>query len=154
FPDYATAERTSLNMTQRQLDAWKKTPLAVNTQPDISNVGNRRVIDMAMRAGVWLRSDSIIVEEPIQIDHIANRPPWLAAIMEDGYVRQYDVQKLKTDAAGVNILENYMLHVPDLRANYWSLWTEADNLAHYNQTYPRGFEKLRASIGYRLRPSW
>jgi hypothetical protein len=141
-------------MTERQLEAWKKTPLAVNTQPDISNVGNRSVIDMAVRAGAWLRSDSIIVEEPIQIEGLANRPPWLAAIMEDGYFRQYDVHKLKQEAAGVNELENYMLHVLDLRANYWALWTEADNLAQYNEKYPRGFERLKANMGYRLRPSW
>jgi len=154
FPDYGTAERTFLSMTEYQLGAWKKTPLAVNTQPDISNVGNRRVIDMAMRAGTWLRSDSIIVEEPIQIDELANRPPWLATIMEDGYLRQYDAQKLSTDAVGINVMENYMLHVLDLRANYWALWTEADNLARYNEMYPRGFERLRSHMGYRLRPSW
>lgn len=154
FPDYATGERTWLNMTELQLSSWKKTPLAVNTQPDISNVGNRAVLDMAMRAGAWLRSDSIIVEEPIQIDEIANRPAWLAAILEDGYLREYDVQKLDSDAAHVNVLENYMLHVLDLRANYWALWTEADNLARYNEMYPRGFDRLRTQIGYRLRPSW
>jgi hypothetical protein len=79
---------------------------------------------------------------------------WTAAILEDGYFRQYDIQKLERDAAGINAMENYMLHVPDLRANYWSLWTEADNLARYNATYPRGFERLRTSLGYRLRPSW
>ena len=154
FPDYVTAEQTFVNMTARQLDTWKKTPLAVNTQPDISNVGNRAVIDMAVRAGAWMRSDSIIVEEPIQIDELANRPPWTAAILEDGYFRQYDTHALKSDAAGINVMENYMLHVPDVRANYWSLWTEADNLARYNETYPRGFERLRTSLGYRLRPSW
>ncbi len=154
FPDYATAERTSRTMTAQQLSTWKKTPLAVNTQPDISSVGNRAVLDMAVRAGAWLRSDSIIVEEPIQIDQIANRPAWLAAILEDGYLRQYDVEKLKVDSAGINVLENYMLHAPDLRANYWALWTESDNLAHYNEKYPRGFERLGSSLGYRLRPSW
>jgi hypothetical protein len=154
FPDYVTGERTMLEMTERQLNSWKKTPVAVNTQPDISSVGNRAVMDMAMRAGAWLRSDSIIVEEPIQIDELANRPPWLAAILEDGYLRHYDTQKLKSDAAGVNELENYMLHLLDVRANYWGLWTEADNLAHYNEMYPRGFERLRANMGYRLRPAW
>lgn len=154
FPDFVTARRTSASMTARQLETWKKIPVAVNTQPDISQVGNRTVIDMAVRAGAWMRSDSIIVEEPIQIDVIANRPPWIAAIMEDGYLRRYDTQALKLDAAGINELENYMLHVPDLRANYWALWTEADNLARYNEMYPRGFERLRTSIGYRLRPSW
>jgi hypothetical protein len=154
FADYVTAERTFLSMTEYQLSAWKKTPLAVNTQPDISNVGNRAVIDRAIRAGAWLRSDSIIVEEPTQIDQLATRPPWLAAILEDGYFRQYDVQKLSSDTAGINVLENYMLHVLDLRANYWSLWTEAENLARYNEMYPRGFERLRVNMGYRLRPSW
>jgi hypothetical protein len=154
FPDYLTAERTFVAMTARQLETWKKTPLAVNTQPDISNVGNRTVIDMAVRAGAWLRSDSIVVEEPIQIEELAQRPPWLAAILEDGYFRQYDAQRLELDAAGVNTLENYMLHVLDVRANYWSLWTEADNLARYQQKYPRGFDRLRGNLGYRLRPSW
>ena len=154
FPDYPTAERTFLEMTTEQLDAWKKTPLAVNTQPDISHVGNRRVIDASMRAGVWLRSDSIEIEEPIQIDQIANRPPWLGAIMEDGYFRQYDINKLTQDAAGVNQMERCMLHTLDLRANYWSLWTESDNLATYNEKYPRGFERLRTNLGYRVRPAW
>ena len=54
----------------------------------------------------------------------------------------------------MNVLENYMLHTLDVRANYWSLWTEATNLARYNETYPRGFDRLRAAIGYRIRPSW
>jgi hypothetical protein len=141
-------------MTQRQLDTWKKTPVAVNTQPDISNVGNRTIIDMAVRAGAWLRSDSIMVEEPIQIEELANRPAWLASILEDGRYRQSDVQKIELDAAHVNLLENNMLHVLDLKANYWALWTEADNLATYNEKYPRGFERLRINMGYRLRPSW
>jgi hypothetical protein len=154
FRDYVTAEQTFVNMTARQLDTWKKTPLAVNTQPDISNVGNRAVLDLAVRAGAWMRSDSIIVEEPMQIEELGNRPPWTAAILEDGSFRQYDTQTLQPDATGINRMENYMLHVLDVRANYWSLWTEADNLARYNEIYPRGFERLRTSLGYRLRPSW
>ena len=66
--------------------------------------------------------------------------------------RQLDAWK-KTPLV-VNDLENYMLHVLDLRANYWSLWTEARNLARYNEMYPRGFELLRTNLGYRLRPAW
>ncbi len=154
FPDYVTAERTFVEMTNEQLNAWKKTPIAVNTQPDISHVGNRRIIDMTMRAGGWLRSDSICLEEPIQIDQIANRPPWVAAIMEDGDVRQYDINKLQPDSAGVNPMENRILHTLDIRANYWSLWTESDNLKSYNERYPRGFERLRTNLGYRVRPAW
>jgi hypothetical protein len=154
LPDYVTAERTFVELTAEQLDTWKRTPLAVNTQPDISHVGNRRILDMALRGGAWLRSDSIRLEEPIQIDELANRPPWLACIMEDGDLRQYDVTRLAVDSAGVNSMENRMLHALDLRANYWSLWTESDNLKTYNEHYPRGFERLRTSIGYRLRPAW
>jgi len=154
FPDFATAQRTLNQMVRVQLAAWKKTPLAMNTQPDISNTGNREAIEIAVRGGAWVRSDSIIVEEPIQIEELANRPPWLAAILEDGYLRSYDVSKLNVDAAGVNELENYMLHVLDLKANYWSLWTESEHLARYNDRFPRGFERLRTGMGYRLRPSW
>src|SRR5437899_3163934 len=51
FPDYMTAQQTSVTMTAKQLETWKRTPVAVNTQPDISNVGNRAVVDMAVRAG-------------------------------------------------------------------------------------------------------
>ncbi|MBV9625664.1 MAG: hypothetical protein JOZ14_16980 [Acidobacteria bacterium] len=89
FPDYPTAERTLLNMTQLQIGAWKQTPLAVNTQPDISNVGNRQIQDLAVRSGCWLRSDSLIMDEPIQIEELGHRPPWLATIIEDGENRHY-----------------------------------------------------------------
>jgi hypothetical protein len=89
FPDYLTAEKTFVQMTQLQIDAWKHTPLAVNTQPDISNVGNRQVRDLAVRSGCWLRSDSLIMDEPIQIEELAHRPDWLATVIEDGENRHY-----------------------------------------------------------------
>ena len=154
FPDRATAERTFVQMTKWQLDSWKRTPLAVNTQPDISNVGNRTILDMAKQAGSWLRSDSIIVEEPVQIDELANRPPWLAAILEDGSMRKHDISKIQVDSVGVNRMENYLLHLLDIRGNYWGLWTESSNLKQYNDKYPRGFDRLRSALGYRLRPAW
>jgi len=156
FPDYLTAEKTFLEMTRLQLESWKNVPLAVNTQPDISNVGNREVQDLCVRSGCWLRSDSIVIEEPIQIEELANRPPWLATIMEDGYYRQYKVDPtyLPVDEAGVNGLEKWMLHSIDLAANYWSLWTESDNLRRYYERYPNGFDLLQKRLGYRVRPSW
>jgi hypothetical protein len=40
FPDYGTAEGTFVNMTARQLDMWKETPLAVNTQPGSGGRGS------------------------------------------------------------------------------------------------------------------
>ncbi len=156
FPDYLTAERTFVAMTRLQIESWKRTALAVNTQPDISNVGNREVVDMSVRAGCWLRSDSILLDEPVQIEELSNRPPWLAVIMEDGYYRQYDIRlnTMKPDEAGINPCEKSMLHVLDLGANYWSLWTEADNLRTYQERYPKGFDTLRRRMGYRIRPSW
>ena len=89
FPDYLTAEKTFVQMTQFQTKTWKKTPLNVNTQPDISGVGNRQVQDLAVRAGCWLRSDSLIMDEPIQIEELSHRPPWLAIVMEDGENRHH-----------------------------------------------------------------
>jgi hypothetical protein len=154
FPDYFTARDTFLRMTEFQLRTWKKAQLAVNTQPDISNVGNADVLDQAMRAGCWLRSDSIINEEPIQVEELGNRPPWLATIMEDGAYRDYDIGNIPVDESGVNLRENAMFHVLDVGANYWSLWTEAENLAQYNARYPEGFRALEERIGYRIRPSW
>jgi hypothetical protein len=156
FPDYLTAAKTFIEMTKLQLDVWKNVPLAVNTQPDISSVGNREVLDLCVRAGCWLRSDSIVIEEPIQIEALANRPPWLAVVMEDGYYRQYKVDPayLPVDEAGINVLEKWMLHAIDLGANYWSLWTESDNLRRYYERYPNGFDTLQRRLGYRVRPAW
>ena len=156
FPDAVVAERTFLDMTRLQLDHWKRVPLVVNMQPDISEVGNDAVQDMAVRGGCWLRSDSVILDEPVQIDALANRPPWLAVVMEDGYHRQYrtDTRRFRVDDAGVNVIDNTMLHCLDLGANYWSLWTEAGNLARYQEAHPAGFAALRQRLGYRVRPSW
>jgi len=89
FPDYLTAEKAFVRMTELQLETWEKTPLAVNTQPDISSVGNRQVQDLAVRSGCWLRSDSLIMDEPVQIEELAHRPPWLATILEDGENRHH-----------------------------------------------------------------
>ena len=47
-----------------------------------------------------------------------------------------------------------MLHALDLGANYWSLWTESENLRRYHDARPRAFETLQRRIGYRVRPSW
>ena len=58
------------------------------------------------------------------------------------------------DDAGVNVLEKWMLHALDLGANYWSLWTESENLARYYERYPNGFATLQRRMGYRVRPSW
>ncbi len=156
FPDYLTAETTFVRMAQQQFDAWKRVPLAVNTQPDISKVGNREVQDQAVRAGCWLRSDSIIGEEPIQIEELSNRPAWLPVIMEDGRNRHHLIEEQELNQARVDVTyrEKAALHVLDLGANYWALWTESENLKRYYAKYPRSFDLLRRRMGYRVRPSW
>ncbi|UCF37047.1 MAG: hypothetical protein JSU96_19995 [Acidobacteriota bacterium] len=155
FPDYLTAERTMVEMAEFQIETWKHLPLAVNTQPDISKTGNREVLDRCVRAGCWLRSDSIdLIEESIQVERLANRPPWLAVVSEQGNDRHYDISRLPLDEGGVNRMEWALMHVLDLGANYWSLWTEADNLRHYNERYPEGFTALQQRMGYKVRPSW
>jgi hypothetical protein len=156
IPDPGAAERTFLDMTERQIEAWRRVPLVVNTQPDISRTGNRAVLERAVRGGSWLRSDSVILDEPEQIEELAHRPPWLAVVMEDGYHRHYrtDTRHYRVDAAGVDVIEHAMLHALDLGANYWSLWTEAGNLARYRERRPTAFETLERRIGYRVRPSW
>jgi hypothetical protein len=156
IPDAALAERTFVEMARLQVDAWRRVPLVVNTQPDISRTGNRAVLDLAVRSGCWLRSDSVILDEPEQIEELANRPPWLAVVMEDGYHRHYrtDTPRYRVDAAGVDVIEHTMLHALDVGANYWSLWTEAGNLARYRERRPTAFEALERRLGYRVRPSW
>jgi len=74
---------------------------------------------------------------------LRNRPPWLAAILEDGYHRHYKPEEAKA-------ITDTMQHAVDLGANYWSLWTEADNLARYADA----LAGVRAKLGYRVRPSW
>jgi hypothetical protein len=156
IPDPALAERTFLDMTEQQIEAWRRVPLVVNTQPDISRTGNRAVLERAVRGGSWLRSDSVILDEPEQIEELAHRPPWLAVVMEDGYHRHYrtDTPRYRVDTAGVDVIEHTMLHALDVGANYWSLWTEAGNVARYRERRPSAFDALERRIGYRVRPSW
>src|SRR5437667_4443549 len=187
FPDYPIAEKTFVHMTQLQLDAWKHTPLAVNTEPDISDVGNRQVQDMAVRAGGWLRSDSLIMDEPIQIEALGNRPPWIATVLEDGENRHYvlpdyadeekqclsklppsmlvfvgsDNEAHPTDdyphhiggPIRVPYRETAGFHALDIGANYFGLWTEADNIRRYYEKYPESLRAMKQRLGYRLRPS-
>ena len=126
FPDYLTAEKTFVRMTELQLETWKKTPLAVNTEPDISSVGNRQVQDLAVRSGCWLRSDSLIMDEPIQIEELAHRPPWVATILEDGENRHHVLPELAAEEqACLNKLPDSML-----------LFVGQDNEAQPADDYP------------------
>ena len=154
FPDYQTAERTWVKMFEVQQEHFTQTPLMTNTQPDYSRVGNSEVLDRTIRSNNWIRSDTIFIENE-QIEAISNRPPWIAAALEQGiHAKPPDPT---ASEEGVSPTENMISHVIDVGANYWSLWNfhaiSAGNLQGYYQAYPKAFDQINRRIGYRVRPS-
>jgi hypothetical protein len=154
FPDYQTAERTWVHMLEVQLENFKKTPLLTNTQPDYSRVGNSELVDRTVRANNWIRSDTIFIENE-QIETLSNRPPWVAALLE-----QPLPGKPPGDLAvheGISTAENMIAHVIDVGANYCSLWNfhqiNPATLATYYQAYPKWFDRINQRVGYNVRPS-
>ncbi|HEY1807327.1 MAG TPA: hypothetical protein VGG42_02140 [Acidobacteriaceae bacterium] len=154
FPDYATAERTWLSMLETQLEAFKKTPLVTNTQPDFSRVGNSEMLDRSVRAHQWMRSDTIFIENE-QIEALSNRPSWAAAVLEQGIPAKAPAQP---GEAGVAPAENMIQHVMDVGVSYWSLWNfhaiGAWNLRRYQEACPDAFARIARRVGYRVRPSF
>lgn len=155
FPDYHTAEKTSIELFEHQLKNWDKTPFLTNTQPDYSNVGNSEVLDRTIRSHNWLRTDTIFIENE-QIEAISNRPPWIGAAVENG-ISSGSLNNLKIKE-GVTRSDNIIYHAKDVGPNYFSLWNwhniSADNLLSYYQQFPDALNDLSTSIGYRVRPSW
>jgi hypothetical protein len=155
YPDYSTAEKTFVKMLQVQTDYWKKTPLVTNTQPDFSKVGNSELVDLTIRRGEWLRTDTIFIENE-QIEALSNRPPWTAASIEVG-ISDGSPKTLQVDE-GVTYSDNVVSHVRDVGASYFSLWNwhriSAPGLERYYGRYPHALDRLARSIGYRVRPSW
>jgi hypothetical protein len=155
FPDYATAERTFVRMLEQQLGHWKKTPLATNTQPDFSKVGNFEMLERTVRSHNWLRTDTIYIENE-QIEALSNRPAWTGVTVEvpmsDGSPQSLHLSE------GVPLTDNVIGHVHDVGACYFSLWNwhriHADGIQRYYAQYPEALNQLARSIGYRVRPSW
>ncbi|MBW4028882.1 MAG: hypothetical protein HIU93_16065 [Acidobacteria bacterium] len=154
FPDPQTAERTWVNMLEVQLENFTKTPLVTNTQPDYSQVGNSEILDRTVRSNNWIRSDTIFIENE-QIEALSNRPPWIAALLEQGLPGKAPEERRDS---GISPTENMISHIMDVGANYWSLWNfhqiSAKNLANYYQAYPAWFDRINRRIGYRVRPSF
>ncbi len=154
FPDYQTAERTWIRMLEVQLEHFTKTPLLTNTQPDYSRVGNSEMLDRTVRSNNWIRSDTIFIENE-QIEALSNRPPWIAALLEQALPGKPPGPAATQE--GVSPAENVMAHVINVGANYWSLWNfhriGARNLADYYQAYPEWFDRINRRIGYRVRPT-
>jgi len=155
FPDYATAERTWMRMLEVQLEHFTKTPLLTNTQPDFSRVGNSVLLDSTVRSHNWIRSDTIFIENE-QIEALSNRPPWTAALLEQGLPGK--PPEAFAAQEGISPAENMIAHVMDIGANYWSLWNfhqiSAANLQRYYEAYPAAFDRINRRIGYRVRPSF
>lgn len=154
FPDYATAERTWVQMLETQRSAFKKTPLVTNTQPDFSRVGNSEVLDRSVRAHEWMRSDTIFIENE-QIEALSNRPAWAAAVLEQGIPARAPAS---AGEEGMTPAENMIQHVMDAGVSYWSLWNfhaiGAWNLRRYQEAYPEAFARIARRVGYRVRPSF
>lgn len=156
FPSQLIAEQTCAAMFERQLDHWTKTPLATNTQPDFSNVGNADVLDRTMRTGNWLRTDTIFIENT-QIEALSYRPPWAAAICEVGFTTG-DPKDIRIDEDGITYNEQIITHAADVGVNYLSLWSwhsqSAANILSYYDKYPGPIDEIARQIGYRIRPSF
>jgi hypothetical protein len=155
FPDYQTAEHTWTSMLEVQLEHFSKTPLLTNTQPDFSRVGNSELVDRTVRSNNWIRSDTIFIENE-QIEALSNRPPWIAALLEQGLPGKPPDRRIAYE--GISPAENIIAHVIDVGANYWSLWNfhqiSAKNLMSYYHAYPAAFDRISRRIGYRVRPSF
>jgi hypothetical protein len=154
FPDYQVAEKTWIDMWEVQQEHFTKTPLLTNTQPDYSRVGNSEVLDRTIRSNNWIRSDTIFIENE-QIEALSNRPPWIAAMIEQGLPGQPPDKVVSHE--GVSPSDDIIAHVMDVGANYWSLWNfhqiNAKNVTSYYQAFPAWFDKINRRIGYRVRPS-
>ena len=155
FPDFATAEATFVKMLERQLEHWQRTPLATNTQPDFSRVGNFELLERTVRSHNWLRTDTIYIENE-QIEALSNRPAWTGVTVEMG-MSDGSPQSLHI-GEGVTLTDSIIGHVHDVGACYFSLWNwhriHASGIQRYFEQYPDALNQLARSIGYRVRPSW
>jgi hypothetical protein len=156
FPSPLAAEETWAAMLEQQLERWTKVPLATNTQPDFSNVGNARLLDRTIRSGNWLRTDTIFIENT-QIEALSYRPAWTAAVCEVGFTTG-DPRELRIDEDGLTYNEQIIAHASDVGVNYLSLWSwhsqSAANILSYYDKYPGPIDQIAREIGYRIRPSF
>jgi hypothetical protein len=154
FPDYQTAERTWIRMLEVQLEHFTKTPLLTNTQPDYSRVGNSELVDRTVRSNNWIRSDTIFIENE-QIEALSNRPPWIAAVLEQPLPGKAPDRLAAQE--GISPAENMIAHVMDVGPNYWSLWNfhqiNPKTLMSYYQASSIWFDLINRRIGYRVRPT-
>ena len=155
FPSDLVAEQTWRRLLEIQLRHWTKTPLVTNTQPDFNMVGNADMLDLTVRTGNWIRSDTIFIENT-QIEALSNRPAWTAAVSEVGMTRG-DAAQVRMDE-GVTYNEKIIDHVLAVGANYWSVWNWHDeaaaNVRSYYDRHPGPIDHAARRIGYRVYPAF
>src|SRR5260370_32201273 len=98
-------------MLDVQPEHFKKAPLLTNTQPDYSRVGNSELVDRTVRSNNWIRSDTIFIENE-QIEALSNRPPWIAALLEQGLPGKPPDPHAGHE--GISPAENMIAHVIDV----------------------------------------
>ena len=145
-------------MFETQLEYWKRTPLATNTQPDFSRVGNSELLDCTVRTHNWIRTDTIFIENE-QIEPLRNGPPWAAAISNLAWRRIRGFRpRLQTDEGLDTHRERHRRRPGRRRGTYWSLWNfhniSASSLRAVHEKRPDLFDRAARRIGYRIRPSW
>ena len=107
-----------------------------------------------MRSNNWIRSDTIFIENE-QIETLSNRPPWVAALLEQPLPGKPPVR-----AAHRRYFDGRKYDFACDR--YWRelLFTvefpsdQRQESAAYYQTYPEGFDRINRRIGYNVRPSF
>ena len=137
-PTTLTAERTFVEMTRLQLETWKKSAAGSEHAARHQPVGNA-VLDIALRGGLLA---AVGQRDPRRThpDREDLRPAALARRGHGGWLPSalpIDTALFSKRAPRADPIDRTALHVLDMGGNYWSLWTEADNLARYTNAIPR-----------------
>jgi hypothetical protein len=154
FPNYQTAGKTWVKMLEVQQKHSTKTPLMTNTQPDYSRVGNSEVLDLTIRSHNWIRSDTIFIENE-QIETLCNRPPWIAAALEQGTpakgpdsfpLEEGPITGGKHDCSCKRRGGELLVALEPSR-------DQSQESAGLLPAFPKSFDQINRRIGYRVRPS-
>ena len=105
-------------------------------------MGNSELLDRTVRSNNWIRSDTIFIENE-QIEALSNRPPWIAALLEQGLPGKPPDPSVAQE--GISPAENMIAHVIDIGANYWSLW-------NFHQISAKNLMSLLPGVSGSVRP--
>lgn len=157
FPSPLVAVRTLSDMVEEQMDAWRNTPLVMVAHGGMPEIRLKDIMALAMRGGCWWRRDNM--SQAVRSSDaymLTHRPPWTAAIIEDGRYRDHEIgdrSKLENEN-GEHIRSLINMKCLDVNGTYWALWQHAENILKFREAYPRGFELLDRHLGYKVRPTW